>query len=110
MRRRRVGTGTNDFGRWVRYGYPGKLIVFFQGRERVTSVQTAGLGDRTAGGIGVGSSEADLKAGVKGLECESLGGTTSSCRTGPLQAGRRVTDFRVAKGKVESVIVGIVID
>ena len=106
----KVGTGTNDFGRWVRYTYPGKIIVFFQGREQVTSVETAGLGDRTARGIGVGSTEGELKGAVKGLQCESLGGTTSSCRTGPLEAGNRLTDFRVANGRVESVLVGIVID
>jgi hypothetical protein len=106
----KTATGTNEFGPFVTYRYAGKITVNFQGRDRVTSVETAGLGDRTAGGIGVGSTDGDLKNGVKGLQCESLGGTTSSCRTGPLQAGKRITDFRIADGKVQSILVGIVID
>src|SRR3954454_12040053 len=52
-------SGTNDFGAYVRYRFAGGLTVFFQGRTRVTSIETTGLGDRTSGGVGVGSPEAD---------------------------------------------------
>jgi hypothetical protein len=106
----KVTQGRNDFGRWVSYRYPGKLTVFFQGRERVSSVQTAGLGDRTARGIGVGSTEAQLKAGVRGLTCEAIGAGRKSCHTGDFLPGRRITDFRVVDGKVAQVTVARVVD
>src|SRR6478735_11365731 len=64
--------GTNEFGRWVRYTYDGGLRVFFQGRTRVTSVQLTGLGDRTAKGVGVGSTEAEVTANVRGVKCETF--------------------------------------
>ena len=102
--------GRNDFGRWVSYRFPGKITVFFQGRELVSSVQTAGLGDRTAAGIGVGSTEKELTNSVKGLTCEDLGANVRTCHTGDFLPGRRVTDFRLANGKVESVTVARVVD
>ena len=53
--------------------------MFFQGRTRVTSVETTGLGDRTAEGVGVGSSEADADA-LPGVKCETIVGVRS-CHT-----------------------------
>lgn len=105
----KVRTGTNDFGRWVRYRYPGGIEVFFQGGRRVTSVSTSGLGDRTAGGIGVGTSEARLRAAIKRVRCETVQ-SVRICLTGQLRPGRRVTDFRIVDGRVARVTVGIVID
>ncbi len=102
--------GRNDFGRWVSYRFPGKITVFFQGRELVSSVQTAGLGDRTAAGIGVGSTESELTNTVKGLTCEDVGANMRTCHTGDFLPGRRVTDFRLSNGKVESVTVALVVD
>jgi hypothetical protein len=103
-----TATGTNDFGPWVRYTFAGGIRVTFQGRTKVTAVETTGRGDRTAGGVGVGSSEAAVKA-LAGIKCENLG-TVRSCHTGKFLAGQRVTDFRINAGKVSSVLVGIVID
>jgi hypothetical protein len=84
-------------------------VVVFQGEERVSSVATSGPGDRTSNGVGVGSLEADVKAHVPGVKCESFG-TERSCHTGRLVAGRKVTDFRLLNGKVASVFVGQVLD
>jgi len=89
--------------------YAGGIVVVFQGEERVSSVVTTGLGDRTSNGIGVGSPEADVKAHIPGVKCETLG-SARSCHTGRLVSGRKVTDFRIAAGKVASVFVGQVID
>jgi hypothetical protein len=101
--------GSNDFGRFVQYSYTtAGIVVVFQGEDRVTSVVTSGLGDRTSNGIGVGSPEAEVKAHIPGVRCETLG-SARSCHTGRLLAGRKVTDFRIANGEVESVFVGQVI-
>ena len=97
-------TGSNDFGPYVRYRFAGGLTVLFQGKEKVTSVQTTGLGDRTAQGVGVGSTQAETDA-LPGVKCES-----GSCHTGSFVAGKKVTDFTIEGGKVTRVTVGIVID
>src|SRR5690349_5949717 len=54
-------SGSNDFGSFVQYVYGGGITVSFQGEDRVTSILTTGLGDRTSNGIGVGSKEDDVK-------------------------------------------------
>ena len=83
----------------------------FQGRTRVTSVSTTrGEAIARRAGVGVGSSEASVKARVAGVKCET---TTAAC--GPATPARsspggRVTDFHLAAGKVSSVTVGLVID
>jgi len=77
--------------RFVQYSYAGGIVVVFQGEERVSSVVTTGLGDRTSNGIGVGSPEADVKAHIPGVKCETLG-SARSCHTGRLVSGRKVTD------------------
>jgi hypothetical protein len=101
-------SGTNDFGPFVRYRFAGGLTVFFQGRSKVTSVDTTGLGDRTAEGVGVGSPEADVDK-LKGVKCETIAGFRS-CHTSDFLPGKRVTDFHIVGGKVDRVTVGIVID
>jgi hypothetical protein len=102
-------SGTNAFGPWIRYTFSGGIRVFFQGKTSVTSVDTTGLGDRTSKGVGVGSSEASVKAKVSGITCENLG-SVRSCHTNDFLPGKRITDFRIAGGKVTSVSVGLVID
>jgi hypothetical protein len=104
----KVVGGSNDFGPFVRYTYAGGLRVIFQGKKRVTSVSTSGVGDRTSSGVGVGSTEAAADA-LPGVKCETLSGVRS-CHTGSFTPGKRVTDFRVVGGKVASVTVGVVID
>jgi hypothetical protein len=105
-----VRSGSNDFGRFLEYRYRGGIRVVFQGRRRVTSVSTSGLGDRTATGVGVGSTEAEVKAGVRRVRCETIAGTRS-CHTRRLEAGQRVTDFLLgSNGTVKRITVGFVID
>jgi hypothetical protein len=99
----------NDFGPFVEFRFSGGIRVTFQGREKVTSVETTGQGDKTTGGVGVGSTEDDVKGHVKGVKCEGVG-AARSCHTGAFTPGRTVTDFRIENGKVTRVTVGIVID
>jgi hypothetical protein len=108
-RPRRVANGSNDFGRFRQETYAGGIEVFYQGARTVTSVVTTGLGDRTAKGVGVGSTEADVRAKVPGVRCETTAGSRS-CHTHIFRAGRRVTDFFIRRGRVARVTVGIVVD
>jgi hypothetical protein len=105
----KIKSSKNDFGPFVEYRYSGGLRVTFQGRNTVTAVETTGKGDRTTSDIGVGSTEADVVAKVKGVKCEGVG-TTRSCHTGNFVAGQKITDFHIDGGNVTTVTVGIVID
>jgi hypothetical protein len=102
-------SGSNDFGSYVEYLYRNGITVEFQGEERVSSIVTTGRRERTSNGVGVGSPEAEVKRHIPGVKCETIG-TARSCHTGRFVAGRKVTDFRIADGKVASVFVGQVLD
>jgi hypothetical protein len=102
-------SGTNDFGRFVQYRYRGGITIIFQGRSEVSTVSTTGRGDRTARGVGVGSTEAAVKARVRGVRCETIAGFRS-CHTGRFTAGEIVTDFLIRSGKVTRVSIGRVFD
>jgi hypothetical protein len=106
---KRVRTGTNDFGPFTEYRYRGGIRVLFQGGTSVSSVSTTGLGDRTARGIGVRSTERAVRRKVPGVTCQTTGGFRS-CHTGDFLPGKRVTDFAIRNGRVTRVTVGIVID
>ena len=105
----KIRTLKNDFGPYVEYRFSGGIRVTFQGKTNVTAVTTTGKGDLTTGGIGVGSTENQVQAKIKGVKCEGVG-TARSCHTGTFTAGKTVTDFRIENGNVTSVTVGIVID
>jgi hypothetical protein len=105
----RTRRGTNDFGPWLRYEYRGGITVLFQGRRRVSLVTTTGRGDRTARGVGVGSTEAAVRARVRGVRCETISGGRS-CHTGRFTAGEIITDFVIRGGTVRRASVGRVID
>jgi hypothetical protein len=104
-----VRHGRNDFSVFTEFRFAGGLTVFFQGNMRVTSVSTTGLGDRTARGIGVGSSEAAVKQRVAGVRCTTEAGFRH-CQVGQSVPGHRVTDFAIRNGRVTRVTVGFVID
>jgi hypothetical protein len=104
-----VHNGSNDFGRFREEKYAGGIVVDYQGARTVSSVTTTGLGDRTAQGIGVASTEAAVRAKVPGVRCETTSGS-HSCHTHTFAAGRRVTDFFIKGGKVTRVSLGVVID
>jgi hypothetical protein len=98
----------NEFGAATVWRYR-RLQVTFQGDRSVTAVSTTRRSERTASGVGVGSSEAQLKAGVKGLTCKTESGVRY-CYLGKFLAGHRVTDFFLKRGKVSRVAIGVVID
>jgi len=104
----RVEHGKNDFGPYTIFHYPGYRVIF-QGNGGVTQIETTLPKEKTASGVGVGSTRAEVKAGVPGVRCEgpAPGG---HCYLGSFTAGERVTDFFLANGRVRQVILGIVID
>lgn len=104
----RVVRGTNEFGAYTEFRYRGPLRVLFQGDAGATSIETTGPRERTLRGIGVGSTEASVRAKVAGLHCRTDG--VRHCFLGRFLPGHRVTDFFIRRGKVSRIVVGYVID
>lgn len=105
----KVKHGRNDFGPFTEYRYKGGLTVTFQGNREVSAVSLTGQTDRTATGVGVGSTEKQVKDGVPGVKCTTSGGPRS-CHVGSFKPGSRVTDFLVRHGRVSRITVGFVLD
>jgi hypothetical protein len=105
---KRIVHGKNDFGRYTNFVYA-RVTVLFQSGSRVTAVRTNSPLERTAAGVGVGSSEAKVKSGVPGVKCATLSGARQ-CVIGVFKPGRVVTVFQIEKGHVGTVVVGIVVD
>jgi hypothetical protein len=96
---------TNDFGPYTELRYA-SLKVTFQGDTQATAVSTTSSADRTAAGIGVGSTKAQVVAKVPGVRC-----TGRVCQVGRSLPGKVVTAFFLsASGHVTQVLVGYVID
>jgi hypothetical protein len=104
--------GSNPFGSFTQYLYKGGITVTFQGNMNVTAVAVTGRSDRTATGVGVGSTETQVKNGVPGVKCDAGNhpGGSRSCHVGSFKPGHRVTDFLLRHGRVSRVTVGFVID
>ena len=79
--------------------------------NRVIRITTKDRRQRTRSGVGVGSTEAEVKNGVQGIHCKTESGSRH-CFKGRFKPGRRVTDFSISlpDHKVTRVTVAIVID
>jgi hypothetical protein len=106
----RVVHARNEFGVYTEFRYTGRALrLVFQGNGGLTSISTTGRRERTRTGVGVGSTEAQVKHGVPGVKCEGAA-SARHCFLGTFSAGKRVTDFRLTGGRVSRVVVGFVID
>ena len=104
----RIVHGTNEFGAYTDFRYRGPMRVVFQGNAGATGIETTGTRERTLLGVGVGSTEAAVRAKVDGVRCRTDG--VRHCFLGRFLPGRRVTDFFIRRGKVTRIVVGYVID
>jgi hypothetical protein len=86
--------------------YPDQLTVGFpRGGNmsgRVTLASVNGTGARTPEGIGVGSSEADVRARIAGITCDTRFGQ-HACYVGQYKQGTVVTLFRLHGDRVTEV-------
>ena len=103
--------GRNDFGRWVCYRFRGQDHGLLPG-ARAWSPRSRPRGSAIGRRVGHRGrlDRGDSRSLVKGLTCEDIGANVRTCHTGEFLAGRRVTDFRLSNGNVESVTVAFVID
>jgi hypothetical protein len=107
-RPQRARAGTNDFGTFREMIYR-RVTVTFQSGPQVTAVRTTSPLERTARGVGVGSTKAQVTARVHNVTCRNESGF-KHCFVGKFLPGRTVTDFRLRNGRVSSVTIGFVID
>lgn len=85
----------------------GPTTVYLSATEdgTVFRVTTTDRRQRTAAGIGVGSSRASVARKVKGARCDAR-----RCVVGQERAGKRVTAFTLSRDRVRRITLGFVID
>jgi hypothetical protein len=104
----RVRVGSNDFGTFRQLVYRRVTVTFLSG-DRVTSVRTTSPLERTARGVGVGSTKFAVKSRVHNATCRNESGFRH-CSVGAFVPGGVVTDFRLSGNRVSAVVIGFVID
>jgi len=88
-------------GRW----YYARVWVGFRA-GRVTDVATTRLTERTAGGIGVDSTEAAVRRAFPRAVCAPWS-VYRRCRFGTGRPGTRVTDFTIGRGRVLQITISL---
>lgn len=95
------------FGRYTTWFYGRTTVDMFRtGDKKVFNVSTTSRAQRTTTGVGVGSTSADVKKGVRRVHCD-----LQHCYVGRFEGGEKVTDFALSKtGRVTRVTIGYVLD
>ena len=86
----------------TRWYYP-RVWVGFRGR-RVVEVSTTRSTERLSNGLGVDSSEADVRSAFPQAQCAQAG-AFRRCRLGTGARRSRVTDFTIGRGRVLQVTI-----
>jgi hypothetical protein len=95
------------FGRYTTWFYGGTSVDMFRNQDgKVFNVSTSSKSEKTASGVGVGSTTAAVKKGVKRVQCDK-----QHCWVGRFEGGNKVTDFQLGStGRVTRVTIGYVLD
>jgi hypothetical protein len=95
------------FGKYTTWFYGATSVDMFNTQDRkVFNLSTTSKSEKTATGVGVGSTVAAVKKGVSRVQCN-----TQHCWVGRFEGGRKVTDFALSqKGRVTRVTIGYVLD
>ena len=90
------GSGADDhFATWT-YAKRGYTVSFLRrGTYRVSSITVTGGAERTATGVGIGSTRAEVKAGVTAVHCKRYDPTYATCFIGKSRIGDITTAFRL---------------
>ena len=116
----RGAAGATDAVAFVQHPIIGRTRVYRYGRTRVgfdgdharaevINLDTTSRTERLANGIGVGSTRRAVRTRVPRVRCRVEFGL-DHCFIGEFRAGRTVTDFRMRKGRVTRIVIGIVVD
>jgi hypothetical protein len=103
-----IHNGTNDFGAFTTFRYRA-VEVTFQSGAQATGIVTRSRNQRTARGVGVGSTVFSVLVGTPGIRCENESGFVH-CFLGAFTIGRVVTDFVIHDARVTRVTLGRVLD
>lgn len=103
-----IEKGTNDFGKFQVLHYRKRFVVNLENKF-VVAVSTESKGQRTAEGVGVGSTKGQVKRKVDGVVCERIIGV-KVCHVGDYLPGEAVTEFRITDRLVTEVSIGRVLD
>lgn len=77
--------------------------------SKVFGLTTKSKLERTTTGVGVGSTRAQVKAGLKGETCRREFGI-HHCWVGSWEMGKAISDFRLAHGRVSKITIAYVFD
>lgn len=95
------------FGSYTTWFYGATTIDMFRtGDKKVFNLSTTSRAQKTTTGVGVGSTSAAVKQGVRRVHCD-----LQHCYVGRFEGGEKVTDFALSKnGRVTRVTIGYVLD
>lgn len=96
--------------RMVRYDRTRAFFGGFKPDAGVVTINTRDPTERTPSGVGIGSTTAEVRHGVRGIHCrDEL--SVHTCFKGRFHAGERVTIFDISRrNRVSLVLIGFVID
>lgn len=96
---------------WRDLVYPRVTVSVFalESGQKVVILTTKSKLERTTTGVGVGSTLAQVKAGLKGETCRREYGI-DHCWIGRWEVGKVTTDLRLVRGSVSKITIGVVLD